>query len=51
MYPGEGIIDFDEMFRLIEGTGYTGHYMNAFGSLDDRLRAREDLVRLASAGA
>jgi len=51
MYPGEGIIDFDEMFRLIEDTGYTGHYMNAFGSLDDRLRAREDLVRLASGEA
>ena len=51
MYPGEGIIDFDETFRLIEDTGYTGHYMNAFGSLDDRLRAREDLVRLASGEA
>ena len=51
MYPGEGIIDFADMFRRVEGSGFTGHYMNGFGSLDDRVRAREYLVaRAAEAG-
>jgi hypothetical protein len=36
------------MFRRIEGKGFNGHYMNAFGSLDDMLAGRDDLVRLAS---
>jgi sugar phosphate isomerase/epimerase len=45
--PGAGDLDFTDMFRRIEGKGFTGHYMNAFGSLDDMLRARDDLVRLA----
>jgi sugar phosphate isomerase/epimerase len=47
LYPGEGIIDFADMFRRVEATGFQGHYMNAFGSLDDMLRGREDLVALA----
>ena len=37
MQPGTGMIDWKEMFESIEKTGYTGHYMNAFGSLDDML--------------
>ena len=37
------------MFRRIEGAGFAGHYMNAFGSLDDMLVGREYLVREASA--
>lgn len=41
MQPGEGIIDWTEMFRHVESTGFKGHYMNAFGSLDDMLRGRE----------
>jgi sugar phosphate isomerase/epimerase len=45
--PGAGDLDFTDMFRRIEDKGFTGHYMNAFGSLDDMLRARDDLVRLA----
>ena len=44
MYPGEGIIDFTDMFARIEATGFSGHYMNAFGSLDDMLRGRDYLV-------
>ena len=44
MHPGDGIIDFTDMFRRVETTGYSGHYMNAFGSLDDMLRGREYLV-------
>src|SRR3954454_1597462 len=45
--PGDGDLDFADMFRRIEGAGFRGHYMNAFGSLDDMLAGREALVRLA----
>jgi len=45
--PGEGSIDFTRMFARIEGGGYRGHYMMAFGSLDDMLKGRETLVRAA----
>jgi sugar phosphate isomerase/epimerase len=49
--PGQGDIDFADMFRRIEGNGFRGHYMNAFGSLDDMLKGRDKLVRIAeSAG-
>lgn len=46
---GQGNIDFKKMFQRIEGTGYRGHYMNAFGSLDDMLKGRETLARIAAA--
>ena len=45
--PGAGDIDFADMFRRIEGEGFKGHYTNAFGSLDDMLAGRDELVRLA----
>ncbi len=45
--PGKGDIDFGAMFRRIEGAGFRGHYMNAFGSLDDMLEGREELVHIA----
>ncbi len=41
MQPGDGIIDWTDMFRRVEATGFAAHYMNAFGSLDDMLRGRE----------
>mgnify|MGYP006367893443 CR=1 FL=1 len=47
--PGEGTIDFPEMFRRLEGGGYRGHYMLAFGSREDMLEGREVLVQAASA--
>jgi sugar phosphate isomerase/epimerase len=47
--PDAGDLDFADMFRRIEGKGFTGHYMNAFGSLDDMLAARDDLARHAEA--
>ena len=47
--PGEGDLDFGDMFRRIESKGFLGHYMNAFGSLDDMLAGRDELVRLAAA--
>jgi sugar phosphate isomerase/epimerase len=45
--PGEGDVDFAAMFRRMEGAGFRGHYMNAFGSLDDMLQGRDALVRIA----
>jgi sugar phosphate isomerase/epimerase len=45
--PGAGDLDFPDMFKRIEGAGFIGHYMNAFGSLDDMLGARDGLVLLA----
>src|SRR3954471_3436224 len=47
--PGQGDLDFGDMFRRIEAKGFQGHYMNAFGSLDDMLRGRDELVGLAEA--
>ncbi len=46
MFPGDGIIDFTDTFRRIEATGFAGHYMCAFGSLDAMLRGREVLIAL-----
>jgi len=44
--PGEGTIDFPATFAAIEKSGYRGHYMQAFGSLDDMLEGRETLAEL-----
>ena len=49
MYPGEGSIDFRAFFSRIESMGYTGHYTNGFGSLDDMLHGRDYLVAEAKA--
>jgi sugar phosphate isomerase/epimerase len=47
--PGEGDLDFGDLFRRIEAGGFKGHYTNAFGSLDDMLAARYELLPLAAA--
>jgi sugar phosphate isomerase/epimerase len=47
--PGEGTIDFPDMFRRLEGGGYRGHYMLAFGSREDMLEGRDVLVQAAGA--
>ena len=49
LLPGQGDLDFADLFRRIEAKGFRGHYMNAFGSLDDMLVGRDELVRLAAA--
>lgn len=49
--PGEGTIDFPAVFAAIEASGYRGHYMQAFGSLDDMLKGRETLAALAREAA
>ena len=46
--PGEGDLDFGDLFRRLESRGFRGHYTNAFGSLDDMLAARYELLRLAA---
>lgn len=44
--PGEGTIDFAALFAALEKRGYRGHYMQAFGSLEDMLQGRETLAKL-----
>jgi sugar phosphate isomerase/epimerase len=46
--PGDGDLDFADMFRRIEGKGFTGHYTNAFTTLDDMLAARDYLAAQAA---
>jgi len=43
LVPGKGDLDFADMFRRVEAKGYTGHYMNAFGSMEDMLASRDYL--------
>jgi sugar phosphate isomerase/epimerase len=45
--PGEGIIDFADLFRRLEGAGFQGHFTCAFGTLEDMLAGREVLARAA----
>ncbi len=49
MFPGEGIIDFADLFSRVEALGYAGHYMCNFGGLDEMLRGREFLGKAAPA--
>jgi sugar phosphate isomerase/epimerase len=49
LVPGEGDFDFGDMFRRIERMGFKGHYMNAFGTLDDMHAARARQVAAARA--
>lgn len=49
MFPGDGIIDFARMFQRLEEAGFTGHFTNAFGSIEDCLRGRDVLVAMADA--
>ena len=41
LLPGQGNIDFAATFRRLEDAGYRGYYTMAFGSLDEKLAARE----------
>ncbi len=42
--PGEGTMDFEWLFGLLEDNGYRGHYMLKFGTRDEMLDSREYLV-------
>jgi sugar phosphate isomerase/epimerase len=46
--PGQGDFDFRSLFRTLESRGYTGHYMNAFGSLNDMLNARAGFAAMTT---
>lgn len=39
--PGEGDLPFGPVFKRIESLGYTGHYINAFGTWEDRVAGRD----------
>ncbi|QJP14430.1 sugar phosphate isomerase/epimerase [Starkeya sp. ORNL1] len=41
--PGEGDFDFVDLFRRLDKLGFQGHYMNAFGSLEDMIKGRDVL--------
>ena len=36
------------MFKLIEGSGYSGHYMLAFGTIEDMRDGRDQLATVGS---
>lgn len=44
MHPGTGTVDFVDMFRRIEGAGFSGHYMCGWGTLDQMLEGRDILL-------
>jgi sugar phosphate isomerase/epimerase len=46
--PGEGNIDFARLFRRLEDAGFTGHYMNNFGTPAEMLAGREVLAGIAA---
>jgi sugar phosphate isomerase/epimerase len=46
LYPGKGDFDFAHLFRRLDELGFEGHYMAAFGTLDDMISGREILARL-----
>ncbi|CAN5327861.1 hypothetical protein BH10PSE7_BH10PSE7_31800 [soil metagenome] len=46
--PGEADFDFKGLFKALDAAGFEGHYMNAFGTLDDMIEGREILADLAA---
>src|SRR5258706_8383302 len=44
--PGAGDFDFPGLFRRLDALGFAGHYMNAFGSLQDMIDGREVMARM-----
>lgn len=42
--PGLGDFDFPALFQRLDQLGFDGHYMNAFGTLEDMLEGREILA-------
>jgi sugar phosphate isomerase/epimerase len=45
--PGEGTIDFEDTFALIEQAGYRGHYMLAYGTIEEMHEGRNELAARA----
>jgi sugar phosphate isomerase/epimerase len=46
LIPGEGTLDFTNMFNRLENAGYKGHYSMAYGSYQERIDSRNHLVSL-----
>jgi sugar phosphate isomerase/epimerase len=46
---GPGDFDFPALFAALETRRYTGHYVNACGSLDEMLRARAQFAGMTEA--
>ena len=46
LVPGQGDFDFPGLFDALALRGYQGHFTNAFGSLDDMLRARSQFAAM-----
>tara|TARA_B100000767_G_scaffold128844_1_gene122576 strand:- start:64 stop:894 length:831 start_codon:yes stop_codon:yes gene_type:complete len=44
LQPGQGNINFNKMFHMIEKDGFKGHYMLAFGSHNDMRVGRDYLI-------
>jgi len=47
LVPGQGNLDFVHLFRRLEQIGFKGHFMNAFGTPDDRNTSRDYLTAKA----
>jgi sugar phosphate isomerase/epimerase len=47
LVPGEGTLDFANLFARLENAGYKGHYSMAYGSDEQRIESRNFLSTLA----
>ena len=47
LIPGEGNLDFANLFTRLENAGYKGHYSMAYGSDAQRIESRNRLAELA----
>lgn len=45
--PGDGTVDFEATFALIEASGYRGHYMLAYGTIEEMREGRDELAARA----
>ena len=46
LIPGEGTLDFPNLFTRLETAGYRGHYSMAYGSDEQRIESRNSLSTL-----
>lgn len=46
LIPGEGNLDFSNLFTRLENAGYKGHYSMAYGTDDQRIESRDQLSTL-----
>ena len=51
LLPGTGDFDFPGLFRKLDRLGFEGHYMNAFGTLEDMVKGRDILARMGEGRA